>query len=108
MPLPFILAGAAIAAGIGGVGAGINGGVKMKEAKDTMEHAKSMMERAQKSVEENNKNTLKTMDKIGKKELEVLSSFKDFSDLIEKFREDQNLKTIVRESMIFQNIIQKI
>lgn len=40
MPLPFILAGAAIAAGIGGVGAGINGGVKMKEAKDTMEHAK--------------------------------------------------------------------
>lgn len=44
MPLPFILAGAAIAAGIGGVGAGINGGVKMKEAKDTMEHAKSMME----------------------------------------------------------------
>ena len=86
MPLPFILAGAAIAAGIGGVGAGINGGVKMKEAKDTMEHAKSMMERAQESVEENNKKTLKTMDKIGKRELEVLSSFKDFSDLIEKIQ----------------------
>ncbi len=67
-----------------------------------------MMERAQKSVEENNKNTLKTMDKIGKKELEVLSSFKDFSDLIEKIQGRPEFKTIVRESMIFQNIIQKI
>lgn len=47
---------------------------------------KSMMERAQESVEENNKKTLKTMDKIGKRELEVLSSFKDFSDLIEKIQ----------------------
>lgn len=86
MPLPFLLAGAAIAAGIGGVGAGIHGGVKMKDAKDTMELAKSMMEDAQESVEKNNKRTLKTMDKIGKRELEVLSSFKKFSDLIEKIQ----------------------
>lgn len=86
MPLPFLLAGAAIVAGVGGVGTGIHGGVKIKDATDTMEHAKGIMEDAQESVEKNNKKALNTMDKIGKRELEILSSFKEFSDLIEKIQ----------------------
>lgn len=86
MPLPFLLAGAAIVAGVGGVGAGIHGGIKMKDANDTMELAKEILEDAQLSVEKANKKTLEIMDKIGKRELEVLSSFKEFSDLIEKIQ----------------------
>ena len=39
MPLPFILGAAAAIAGIAGVGSGISGAVKMKEANDTMESA---------------------------------------------------------------------
>ena len=41
MPLPFIIGGLAIAAGVGGIGSSIHGAAKMKEASDTMEAAKS-------------------------------------------------------------------
>ena len=40
MPLPFIIGAAAAIAGAAGIGSGIHGGIKMKEAKDTMEVAK--------------------------------------------------------------------
>ena len=46
MPLPFIIGGLAAAAAIGGVGSGIHGGMKMKEANDTMKLAKEIQERA--------------------------------------------------------------
>ena len=39
MPLPFIIAGLAAAAGVAGVGSGIHGAAKMKEANDTMKAA---------------------------------------------------------------------
>ena len=42
MPLPLILEVGAIAAGVTGVGSGIHGAVKMKEANDTMEKAKAV------------------------------------------------------------------
>ena len=41
MPLPLILGVGAIAAGVTGIGSGIHGAVKMKEANDTMEKAKA-------------------------------------------------------------------
>ena len=75
MPLPLILGiGAAIAA-IGGVGAGIHGGVKMKEAKDTMEEAQCRHEKNVKKFEEQNKQTTEVMDELGKLELEIVKSF---------------------------------
>lgn len=40
MPLPLIIGGLAAVAGAAGIGSGIHGGVKMKEAKDTMNLAK--------------------------------------------------------------------
>ena len=40
MPLPLFLGIGAAIAGAAGIGAGIRGGVKMKDAKDTMECAK--------------------------------------------------------------------
>ena len=39
MPLPFILGAAAAIAAVGGVGSGIHGAVKMKDANDTMKAA---------------------------------------------------------------------
>ena len=41
MPIPLILGAAAAAAGLIGAGAGISGGMKMKEANDTIEAAQS-------------------------------------------------------------------
>ena len=46
MPLPLIIGGIAAIAGAAGVGSGIHGGVKMKEANDTMKLAQRKQERA--------------------------------------------------------------
>lgn len=86
MPLPFIIAGLAAVAGAAGIGSGIHGGVKMKEAKDTMELAKWKHERAVKRYEERNKETTALMDSIGKRELKIVASFKTFSDIIEQIQ----------------------
>ena len=51
MPIPIILGIAAGIAAIGGIGVGINGGVKMKEANDTMQSAKSRDESNMKRFE---------------------------------------------------------
>lgn len=84
MPLPlFIGIGAAIAAGIGGTAA-IGGAKKMKEANDTM---KTAQERNQKNIarcEEQNRTTTIEMDRLGKYEMDILSSFKQFSDTFER------------------------
>lgn len=94
MPLPFIIGGLAAVAGAAGIGSGIHGGVKMKEAKDTMELAKWKHERAVNRYEEKNKETTALMDSIGKRELKIVASFKTFSDIIEQIqgRPDFNIQ----------------
>lgn len=86
MPLPFIIGGLAAAAGIAGVGSGISGGLKMKDAKDTMDIAKRKQERAVEKFTKHNDETTKFMDELGKQELNVIKSFDEFSDTIEKIQ----------------------
>ena len=94
MPLPLILGiGAAIAAA-GGVGAGIHGGVKMKEANDTMKSAKYRHEQNVEKFEGKNKQTTEVMDKLGTLELEIIKSFSLFADLIEKIHNRPEFKNI--------------
>lgn len=92
MPLPFIIGGLAAAAAIGGVGSGIHGGMKMKEANDTMKLAKEIQERAINDFERKNKETNTLMDEVGKEELKVLASFKEFSELMEKIQNKPEFK----------------
>ena len=94
MPLPFILGGAAIVAGVTGVGTGIHGGMKMKDANDTMKAAQAKQEKAVKKFEANNTETTLEMDKLGRLELEILSSFDKFSDIIEKIQGRPEFKEI--------------
>lgn len=86
MPLPLILGGIAAIAGVAGVGSGIHGGVKMKEANDTMGAAKFLQEEAMNKFKQKNKEATSCMDELGKQELKILSSFEDFSDIIEKIQ----------------------
>ena len=86
MPLPFIIGGAAVVAGLAGVGSGICGGIKLKEANDTMDSANQKQETALKKFEAHNNETTKSMDLLGKLELEILSSFDHFSNIIEKIQ----------------------
>lgn len=86
MPLPFIIGGLAVAAGAAGIGSGVRGGMKMKDANDTMKSAQEKQEKAIARFEDYNHKATAVMDKLGKQELSILSSFEQFSDLIEKIQ----------------------
>lgn len=86
MPLPLLLGIGAAIAGAVGVGSGIHGAVKMKEANDTMESAKRRHERNIERFERENTITSEDMDKLGRLELEVLHSFSIFSDVFEQIK----------------------
>lgn len=86
MPLPLLLGIGAAIAGAVGVGSGIHGAVKMKEANDTMESAKRRHERNIERFERENTTTSEDMDKLGKLELEILHSFSTFSDVFEQIK----------------------
>ena len=99
MPLPFILGAAAIIAGTVGVGKGIGGAVKMKEANDT---AKSAQRRHENNMERFNKtrdDTDRVMDEVGKLELDILNSFEAFSDTIEKIQGRPKFKEYSKEGV---------
>ena len=85
MPLPFILGGIAAAAGIAGVGSGISGAVKMKEANDKIKLAKNQYEKSYSRLEYKSKITSETMDELGEIELEFWKVLKDFHIQLKKF-----------------------
>ena len=86
MPLPFIIGGLAAVAGVAGVGSGIHGAAKMKEANDTMKAAERKHKQNIEYFENESEKTNKRMDKLGELELKILNDFKDFSDAIEKIK----------------------
>ena len=86
MPLPLILGIGAAIAGAGGLGAGIHGGLKMKEANDTLKEAKIRNDKNIAVFERSNKATLASMDKLGKFELEIINSFESFAVVIEQIQ----------------------
>jgi hypothetical protein len=102
MPLPLIPLAIAGAAGLGGVIAGIRGGVKMKDASDTMSLAKSRHERNVEKLESANLSTTNSMDNLGKFEMEVLKSFKEFSDTWEKIHNRPDFKNIKADKVDVQ------
>lgn len=99
MPLPFIIGAAAAIAGAAGIGSGIHGGIKMKEAKDTMDVAKYIQERAVERYQKKDSKTTKLMDSIGKQELEILNSFETFSDIIEKIQGRPEFKNLKKDGV---------
>ena len=92
MPLPFIIGGLAAAAGVAGVGSGIHGAAKMKEANDTMKAAERKHKQNIEYFENESEKTNKRMDKLGELELKILNDFKDFSDAIEKIQNRPEFK----------------
>lgn len=99
MPLPLILGIGASIAGVTGVGTGIHGAVKMKEANDMMKAANSRHEENIKKFEAASEKTNKAMDKLGKTELYILQSFSEFSDVIEKIQNRPQFKEYARDGV---------
>ena len=99
MPLPFIVGAIAAIAGAGGVGAGIHGGVKMKQASDTVKAAQKRNEENVEKLEIANKKTMRIMDILGKHEMEILSSFKRFSTAFERIKNPPSFAEIKKDGI---------
>lgn len=99
MPLPLILGALAVISGVGGVGAGIHGGVKMKEASDTSKSAKRRHEANVERLHKSNNAANQTMDTLGTLELGILKDFESFSDMIEKIQNRPEFKTYDRKGV---------
>ncbi len=99
MPIPFILGAAAAIAAAGGVGTGIHGAVKMKDANDTMKSAESRHKKNIDRFDMINDETNRIMDKLGELELEILHSFEEFSDTIEKIQNRPQFKAYHKDGI---------
>jgi len=99
MPLPFIIGSLAVAAGVGGVGAGVHGGMKMKEANDTMKDAKKRNDDNVLRLENANKETMKIMDSLGEQEMKIISSFERFSVAYERIHSAPKFSEINKEGI---------
>ena len=97
MPLPLLVIAAGAA--IGGVVAGAKGAAKMKEANDTIKTAQGRHERNMNRFEEENERTAKEMDKLGKREMQILKSFGKFSDLFERIQNRPDFKAYTKNNI---------
>lgn len=86
MPLPLILGIAAAVAGTTGVGLGIHGGAKMKQANDKLNEAQKRNDSNNARLERMYQSACMTMDDLGENEMNVLSEFQQFSDLFERIK----------------------
>lgn len=83
MPLPIaVVIGSVIAAAAGG-GNIVYRAKKNNDAKCIVKDAKNTQRESLRKLEWENETTTRLMDKIGKKELQVLASFREYSDMIE-------------------------
>lgn len=92
MPLPIAILGAAIAAGATGVAKGISGAKKIAQAKEEIEMIEEMYEENKERLENQEESTQYNMDLLGKKEIDIMASFNDFSDTIEKIQQRPKFK----------------
>lgn len=99
MPLPLFLGIAAAVAAAGGVGSGIHGAKKMKDANDTMKSADARHKKNIARFEDQNKKTNTDMDKLGILELQILKSFDDFTTVFEKIKNRPQFKQYSKEGI---------
>lgn len=99
MPLPLIIGIGAAIAGVAGVGAGIRGGIKMKEASNTVKSAQRRNEENVARLEDSNKRTMQTMDNLGKYEMEIISTFERFSTAFEKIKNLPSFNEIKKDNV---------
>ncbi len=99
MPLPLIIGGIAAAAAAAGVGSGVHGAVKMKEASNISKDAQKRNEENVAKLEDANKKMLEVTDALGKHELEILASFSRFSETVEKIQNKPEFKEIKKDGV---------
>lgn len=97
MPLPLFWGIGAAIAGLAGIGTGVHGAVKMKEAKDTMESAQNRHERNLSRFKQDEGSAIHVMEELGKLEMTIVANFTQFSDLIEKIQNRPEFASVSKE-----------
>ena len=99
MPLPLFLGAGAAIAGAVGITNGLKGAANAKNASDRIKSAERQHNENIRWFEETNTETTKVMDELGMLELEILNSFTEFSDLIEKIQNRPKFKEITKNDV---------
>lgn len=93
MPLPIFIIAGAVTLGTAGLGSLAIGAKKIKDTRDKSQSTKQKHEENIQKFEEKSQTSNQIMDDLGKKELEILQSFEQFSDLIEEIQNRPQFKT---------------
>lgn len=99
MPVPIIVIGIGVVAGLTGVGTGIKGGVDSVHASKTLKSAKLKNEELNRKFEASSSAAVKSMDVVGQLQLETLASFESFSDAIEKIQNRPEFKEYKKDNI---------
>lgn len=103
MPLPFIIAAVAVVAGAGGIGAGIQGGIKMKDASNTVKSAQKRNADNVNRLENYNSGTMTVMDSLGEQEMKIISRFQHFSAVYEKIHNAPKFTEIKKDGIVLSS-----
>lgn len=89
MPIPFILGGIAVAAGLYGVSEGIDANDNMNKAKQLNRDAKAMAERTEVKIKRYKEDTTSALEGLGRTKISILS--KSINDFVENFSKIKNV-----------------
>lgn len=99
MALPGLVIAIAAAGGALGGKKAVHGVKELKAANDIWKAAKKEKEESEKKLSENTAAASQRMDELGELELHILSSFEEFSDVIERIHNKPQLKTYDKEGI---------
>ncbi len=102
MVLPFAVVVAGLVSALIGAKKGYDGYKKMDQASEKISKAKKQQHNNKSRLERTSRQAVAAMDRLGEKELEIFSTFDDFSDLVEKIQNKPTFKEINRDSLHIQ------
>ncbi|WP_410208536.1 hypothetical protein [Fusobacterium sp.] len=92
MPLPFILGGAALIAGLAGAKKGIDGIIDSNKADEIMDEAKYILENAKNRMEIAKTNTKNSIENLGKEKIKA--SAKELKDFVRIYKKLKNVNLL--------------
>ncbi len=99
MSISVLLLGASALAGAAGVGGIAKGGSQVVKANSTMKELQVQHQQNLARLEKRNKECVRDMDKLGRKELEILKSFQEFSNVFEKIKNRPEFDKIQKQGV---------
>ena len=99
MPIPLIFGlGAAAVAAAAGIGAGVKGGMKMKEANDSIKAAEARNQRNLDQLKQRQEATQQTLESLDHSKKEIERSFGEFVNVFEKIKNPPEFNEIKKEN----------